>query len=249
MGVELLKELHNPDRKYERIIIVGHSLGSVIGYDILTHAWPDFNRKYTEGKEARDALDALEEIATSKNPGPDAVQAAQRRYYDELKSNDSAWRVTDLVTLGSPLAHSAILLAKDIEDLHQKQRDREFPRCLPALETVKRKGAEVRRFSYEPDPRKHDGYRIPHHAAVFGPTRWTNLFFPCRALVWGDVVGGPLSGVMGEHIRDVPVSTRQHFGFLTHTLYWSRSSADIGGSHIGALRDALDLTDQNSTRA
>jgi adenosylmethionine-8-amino-7-oxononanoate aminotransferase len=86
-------------------------------------------------------------------------------------------------------------------------------------------------------------------AAMFGPTRWTNLFFPCRALVWGDVVGGPLSGVMGEHIRDVPVSTRQHFGFLTHTLYWSRSSADIGGSHIGALRDALDLTDQNSTRA
>ncbi|MEW8268619.1 MAG: hypothetical protein AB2731_20955 [Candidatus Thiodiazotropha sp.] len=40
-GVDLLKNLH--DRGYDRIIIVGHSLGSVIGYDILTYAFQAYN--------------------------------------------------------------------------------------------------------------------------------------------------------------------------------------------------------------
>src|SRR5688572_10743111 len=43
-GVEILKKLH--ESEYRRIIIVGHSLGSVIGYDILTYAWADFNTKH-----------------------------------------------------------------------------------------------------------------------------------------------------------------------------------------------------------
>jgi hypothetical protein len=34
----MLEALHDKD-EYDRIVIVGHSLGSVIGYDITTHAW------------------------------------------------------------------------------------------------------------------------------------------------------------------------------------------------------------------
>jgi hypothetical protein len=246
-GVTLLKELHDPARKYYRIIIVGHSLGSVIGYDILTHAWVDFHGQYTPGKEAMNALDALEELARSEDAQPDAVQAAQRGYFEELKANGNAWRVTDFVTLGSPLTHAALLLANDALDLRRKQEDREFPRCLPALEIAKRGHVDVRRFSYELDRGNKDSYRLPHHAAVFAPTRWTNLFFPCRAIVWGDLVGGPLNRVMGESIRDVPVSTRQRFGILSHTLYWSQSPRETHESHIEALRDALDLTDRKGT--
>ena len=37
-GVELLTHLHE-DRNIDRIIVVGHSLGSIIGYDVISHYW------------------------------------------------------------------------------------------------------------------------------------------------------------------------------------------------------------------
>ncbi|MGH8235990.1 MAG: hypothetical protein ACREXP_03080, partial [Steroidobacteraceae bacterium] len=155
------------------------------------------------------------------------------------------WKVTDFVTLGAPLAHCAILLAKDAAELRRKQHDREFPRCLPALESLKRDHKIIERFSFEIDRNKKDSHRLPHHAAVFGPTRWTNLYFPCSAIVRGDLIGGPLAGVMGEGIRDVPVSTQQRFGWFSHTLYWSQSRRESATApHIKALRTALNLTDE-----
>ena len=69
-------------------------------------------------------------------PGGFNTPAPQGRYLEELKTNGSEWRVTDFITLGSPLAHATILLAHDAADLGRKQEAREFPRCLPALETV-----------------------------------------------------------------------------------------------------------------
>ena len=243
-GVALLKALHEPERKYDRILLVGHSLGSVIGYDILTHAWVDFNHDPPTGSKDISALEALEELAGSANERPDVVQSAQRRYFEELKSNGNRWRVTDFVTMGSPLTHAALLLANDLSDLRKKQDDREFPKCLPVLETLRRSHVDVKRFSYEVEPKKKDSYRVPHHAAVFAPTRWTNLYFPCRAIFWGDLVGGPLSGVTGEGVRDIAVSTRQRGGLFSHTLYWSPSKH--GDSHIEALRQALDLADRRA---
>src|SRR5262249_23061735 len=40
-AIELLEGLHDDPswRRYHRIIVVGHSLGSVIAYDALTHLW------------------------------------------------------------------------------------------------------------------------------------------------------------------------------------------------------------------
>ena len=39
-GLALLQALHE-DGNYNRIIVVGHSLGSVIGFDLLRLAWED----------------------------------------------------------------------------------------------------------------------------------------------------------------------------------------------------------------
>jgi len=79
---------------------------------------------------------------------------------------------------------------------------------------------------------------------VFGPTRWTNLYFPCRFIVRGDVVGGPCRSVLGIGINDVAVSTSLRRGFFSHTLYWTMSGD--GGNHVRALRNALDLVDARS---
>lgn len=265
-GVKLLKALH--ERGYDRIIVVGHSLGSVIGYDLLTHAWQDYHWKRPDGDgdrggadedgDGEDApsmvnLEAIEALARKYGSGAaldvDEVQKAQRKYLNELNANGNDWRVTDFITCGSPLAHAAVLMARDRDDLAAKQRDRELPRCLPVLETVTRQGQEVQRLAFEVNRRDPRSYRVPHHAALFAATRWTNLFFPCRAIVRGDLIGGPLADVFGQAIRDIPVSTTLRGGFLSHTLYWSYPAGAAADAetpaHVAALRDVLDLVDKN----
>jgi len=241
-GLSVLASLHA--RGYDRIIIVGHSLGSVIGYDILTHAWPLHNDSaQASNTDAMAALDRLEQLAATGNGLAADIQDAQRRFFNELVKVGCTWRVTDFLTLGSPLAHADVLLAGDPATLALRQRDREFPTCLPTLESVTREKIQHQRFSFEKDKSRH-APRIPHHAAVFGPTRWTNLYFPCRFIVRGDVVGGPCRRVLGIGINDVAVSTSLRRGFFSHTLYWTMSGD--GGDHVRALRNALDLVDARS---
>jgi hypothetical protein len=247
-GVKLLKELHK--RGYERIIVVGHSLGSVIGYDILTHAWPTFNaadpvdaQKVPVRNAPVAALEKLEQLAVELADGKaptSTIADAQRDYFRELKANGSEWRVSDFVTAGSPLAHAAILLARDGKVLKKRIVDRELPSCLPDLETVQRNKVDVRRFSYDAD----GTHRKPNHSAVFGPTRWTNLYFPCRFIVRGDVVGGEICGVLGRSVKDVAVTTTLRKGFLSHTRYWTPEKRGPA-QHIAALRTALDLGDKS----
>lgn len=251
LGVSLIKELHN--RNYDRIILVGHSLGSIIGYDVLTHSWPYFNIPTQAKGAATSALTELEALAVSIGKGnrDQDVQRIQRAYFNELKEVGGHWGVTDFITLGSPLAHAAILMAQEISELQQKQKDREYPKCLPTLETFEKVGGtSEQHFTYGPQTKKTNGYHlpIPHHAAVFGPTRWSNLYFPCRFLIFGDLIGGPLREVFGLGIRDIPVSTSDNFGFLTHTKYWSIKGDLNPSNSVQDLRTVLDLPDNGNQK-
>lgn len=239
-GVQILTSLNQ--QGYDRIIVVGHSLGSVIGYDILYHTWSAMHAQHTSGSSATEALDEVERQATQPGVGDnlDTFRKAQRGYTRELRANGNPWCVTDFITLGSPLAHSAILLAKDAADLESKQNSRELPTCPPRAETIQRDGRPVTRFSYEPGS---SPFRIPHHAALFAATRWTNLYFPCRFIVRGDVVGGPLAPWFGSMVRDISVKTRLCWGFFSHTRYWDRPKSGEA-PHINALRSALNLLDK-----
>lgn len=236
-GVELLKSLIS--RKYDRIVVVGHSLGSVIGYDILYHTWAELHAGKDKEAAVTEALDKVEQLTTGPESMRDlgALREAQSAYLSELKTNGSPWCVSDFITLGSPLAHAAVLLSSSLEDLKSKQNAREFPVCPPLTETIIRGGQPVSRFSYRI---RHIKGRVPHHAALFSATRWTNLYFPCRSIVYGDVVGGPLAQWFGWGIQDVPVTTHLRGGFLSHTLYWTLSKSG-GDAHIDALRKAVNL--------
>jgi hypothetical protein len=222
--------------------VVGHSLGSVIGYDILNYAWSRYNADIPKGTRRFAALEALEALAVSALSDPSIpasdIHAAQRALFDEMKGNDSKWRVTDFITLGSPLAHAEILLAKDAADLRPKFADRELPRCPPELEETTADNKPVFRFSYPANAAE----RVPHHAAVFGPTRWTNLYSPNRLIVWGDLIGGPLHHIFGAGILDVPVDIQGNAGLFTHTLYWTPGGDD---RHLASLRRALNLLDRS----
>lgn len=229
-AVNMLVQLHEREPKgYARIIVVGHSLGSVIGYDMLTHAWNKFN-DCLDVPEDDEALSALEAQAANGAVDARKYQTLQRALASNTLplAGGNAWKVTDFITLGSPLTHAPYLLARDEKDFKDKVSWREFPSCPPVL--------EEQRFSYSLEG--NPGMRALHHAAVFGATRWTNLYFPRKLWLLGDPIGGPLRQVFGKGISDRKVlSTR----CWNHNRYWLPDSPQREGSHIRALRNALNL--------
>jgi hypothetical protein len=255
-GVALIERLHRGvegEPAYDRIVVVGHSLGSVIGYDILTYAWPRFNAVHW-GPEfpSREALRGAEAAAkrlshATSHADAHAVQKAKvdwvgacRCLWLEQRKNGFPWLVTDFITLGSPLAHGLLLLARNRTEFERKKIQRELPTSPPQLEDGR---AFSYRCRYEIDNDRLRTIFALHHAALFAVTLWTNLFFPARFGVKGDFVGGAVSSTLGAGIADIPVRTATRGGWLTHTSYWKPHKLDRGDteSAIAKLITALDL--------
>lgn len=243
-GIRLLTQLHQTG-DYDRIVVVGHSLGSVIGYDILHYAWgrlrADPDLRHAPGSAAMTALETLEARArdlAQRTPPAGARAAyrrAQRAYFAELSKLKDAegrplWLVSDYVTLGCPLSKSDVLMARDEADLRAKKALRDLPTAPPWLEVD---AAAPLRFSYPATAAS----RSPHHAAVFGPTVWTNVYFP-NAMGWmGDFISGPVAPQLGPGVLDVesPIGGAR----FRHNDYWR----DPAGRPpwIRALRRAVNL--------
>lgn len=241
-GLQLLQSLHDCG-KYDRIVVVGHSLGTVIGYDIISHLWTRYNERFQiePGSACHQTLRELEEAARQLEKHPDtlaAYQAAQTEFFIALRKSARPWLISDFVTLGSPLAHGTVLLARTPEEFRQKKDEREFPTCPPTFEEITVDGVKEKRFSYKPG-----ADWLPHHAAAFAPTRWTNLYFPARWTIRGDVIGGPVQPALGNGVRDVMVHTDIWGGCLNHSDYWEfpHRRSDSPPEHIMALRAALAL--------
>lgn len=224
-GVHLLRALHDSG-VYQRVVVVGHSLGSVIGLDILRITFdelrhPDPTKPVP--KEEAEAFRGLVE-ALPDNPSPteiDRFQQAQRRLWRESRERGVRWLVTDFVTLGSPLAHAPLLLDGKRASLRQRQEEKEYPTCPPRGDILYPRTYNL------PNGSKRSGLLLDH-GAVFAVTTWSNAWFPVTGL-YGDPVGGPLQPVWGRGIRDVPVrltSRRRHrvkeLFLLAHTQYFRR---------------------------
>lgn len=241
-GIDLLTKLHQTG-DYDRIVVAGHSLGSVIGYDVLNYAWGRIDHDallagHPNGGAAMAALDVLEEkaselVMTGSRDALAVWRDAQRAYFAELSrltggDGKPLWLVSDFVTMGSPLSKADVLLARDEGDLKRRKGRREAPTCPPWLE-----GKRPPRFSYPPK----NPNRTPHHAAVFGPTVWTNIYYPNILGAIGDFISGPVAPQLGPGIRDVRVP----IGLPTfrHLSYWAKPERLQPA--ILALRRALNL--------
>jgi hypothetical protein len=239
-GVQLLRKLHNSG-KYDRIIVVGHSLGSVIAYDVLYHFWQEVNTRIDHPVQPdQTALKNLEKLglALNRRPSPEAIaqfQDAQWALWRSQRKLGNPWLISDLITLGSPLVHAKMLLAKGKAELQEQQKEKELPTCPPQ--------AERNKYSYPVHYKVGDLPRsayVLHHAALFACTRWTNLYFP------GDFVGGRLAPVMGRGIADIRVSGGGLIAYtpLSHTRYWR--AGDCYKSSLRALVAALKLQSKAS---
>lgn len=247
-GVDLLTRLHATG-SYDRIVVLGHSLGSVIAYDMLNFAWGRLDsralrERHKAGTPLMQALDALEMAAgplvNAKTPGDieagrRAYRTAQRIYQAELaKASEPLWLVSDLVTVGSPLSKADVLLAATAVDLERKKALREVP-CNPPWLEANDPAKPRYRLSY---PMANQG-RIPHHGAVFAPVVWTNVWFPSVLLGFGDLISGPCEDQLGRGVQDVRIAIGAPR--FRHCDYWRDPAGKPTPPWITALRKAVNL--------
>ncbi len=249
-GVRLVERLHESGR-YDRIVILGHSLGSVIAYDIVSIAWKRAHRRNASPHVTSDrALLALQAAVQPSQPVPDprTMRELQTAAWRELRRNTQPWLVSDLVTAGSPLAHADLLLTTKTEkDIAAYVDDRVLPTDPPRGETIAKTGQrQIGWYLHCRDALT--GRRVPmligDHAAPFAVTRWTNLHFPANGLK-GDPIGGPIPASIGAGVTDVPLRQPPRVGF-SHSRYWVPTPIDLRDKaddpdHVDELAGALGL--------
>ncbi len=232
-GVELLEKLKK--NGYEKVILVGHSLGSVIAYDIVRYAWASADLSYEKGtrlialKDVVDHLDGSEKCADLEE-----YQQRQWKAFREQKKEIGNWLVSDLITIGSPLTYSQMLLAKNAKAFDKLKEDREILTSPPELD---KKG-----LTYSS---KSEGKRKMINSAAFALTRWTNIYSASKFLIFGDIISGPLKKLFGETINDINVNENGKLKLLTHTKYWSKGES---ARKIETIRKALKLDELKSEK-
>ncbi len=257
-GLKLLDSVHgakkrdasgkeSDDPEYHRVIIVAHSLGSIIALDLLrlyfASRGPGQGKGVTVAEsKALLAVDSLYQWAAAggKVPEPPEMPSAfhdrQRQAAATLGTGSARWRITDFITLGSPLAHAEFLVARDRPRFEKMKAERMIPTCPPLQEP----GNQRASFLYA---RPGDKIPRPHHAALFASVRFTAIYDPTLLHVVGDFIGGPVRPNFGRGVAEFPVAIRKpglSWRVFTHTSYWNPlATARFVGLHNGASQDGL----------
>ncbi|MFN0069428.1 MAG: hypothetical protein ACKVYV_17545 [Limisphaerales bacterium] len=232
---ECMEILEALNQSYSRVIIVGHSLGSVIAYDALKFLWA--GQKPHAGMPATESNTiGLRLLHNPPRVGLPRFLAIQHRLFNELiaGNSDQPWRISDLITLGSPLAHAPMLFSRSRDEFDELKLQREFPTSPPQNDG----GSGICGW-YE------DGTLFLHHAALFAVVRWTNICFP------GDPIAGPLRDVFGSGIKDVHL-TGGKGNYADHVRYWQSDRpgyAPIAGEIMALVRSEADQAARVQTSA
>lgn len=252
-GIALLEALHKKRLKgppleaftqasandpplYNRIVLVGHSLGTIIAYDILQLFWekygPTHHQDWLAGdpavQEALEGCDAFVKVAWGDPHvaiNATEFEKSRARLFALLRDARPGWRISDLITLGSPLAHAEFLLVDSQQEVENAFFERRFatapPRPDPMLGSM---------LLAPPGPDLRQGQQpiaYPHFAAQFAAVKWTNLYDEHANPLLGDLISGSLAGSFGPGIHEHGVTIRRPglWGALgrifTHTQYWS----------------------------
>lgn len=243
-GLQLLKKLHDKkdedgNPQYERIVIVGHSLGSVVAYDLITNLWHDYMYEYhpEEFPVVQPVLNEITEMINQCHQNEtelplELYNELQRKLFKEIKRFKNPWLISDFISIGSPLCHGDFILTKNFEEFDKKTNYREYPLCPPKIEVRKRGNDIVKDYenaisfeanllltqSEEKDKQK---IRFINHASQFSFIQWTNIYFQ------NDFVGGDLNGYFGKGIHNISFTPKgnwfdRNLPFFSHTDYWNK---------------------------
>jgi hypothetical protein len=251
-GLELLRKIHDKG-EYDRIVLVGHSLGCFVAYDLLQLIWQERGPSPKNGwtgmtTAQRDALHKVDGHVRALNPLDGSAPSFDPTAYDDAQAElrvalaaGRKWIISDFVTLGSPIAHSAFLTHDDGDAVAAGLAERMLSASPPRPDAPNNS-----MFYYAGD----DKNPWPHHAAVFCAVRWTNIFDHAPFPAFGDVVSGEIDrnqfgpGVRNEKVEirrgSVPLWCRR----FTHTEYWRLTNGTWlkPDDHVEKLRAALNLT-------
>ena len=150
-AVDTLEALHKWGT-YDRIIVVAHSLGTVVAYDMLRTYFSRVNNGLPSSRLLEPEFSDIDEFDLRKPSGPIRTEYEYRLAGRELIRKIAAhtvnsavesdhqrptWLVTDFVTLGSPLTHAHYLMCDGRNDaelaanFQGRATQREFPTCPP----------------------------------------------------------------------------------------------------------------------
>lgn len=250
--VDLLRGLHE-DGRYQRIIIVAHSLGSYIAYDAISYLWGQTAKLHkgpvdpdkddpAEGDQP-DGLAELEAAASALTSTSDVgdFQRAQRRLWLGLRKHGNPWLITDLLSFGSPMYMAHRIYTHNRKQFDQRVARRELPTCPPQPELNPRNNVNNQTLWFSWNNR---GKRVLDHAAPFAVVRWTNMWFPADLRFFGDWFGGPLRPLFGNGILDIELRSngwKTQIPAYAHALYYHFQRDEWTGSVTRRLRDAMDL--------
>ncbi|MFN8192744.1 MAG: hypothetical protein U0R80_00505 [Nocardioidaceae bacterium] len=227
--VEMLQALHDSTApRYDRVVIVAHSLGAYIGYDAIAYLWGLMNAQ-TGRKPGQHELEGLLELELAASALPDrapaqdalvaSFQQAQRDLWLGSRRQGNPWLISDFVSVGTPMYFAdQLMFGKGGRSFAARIDRRELPTCPPHNEESERNNIHkdqgaTRFYSWEKSwstgsgpKRKSFSYRVLYEGAPFAVVRWTNLWFPVRLGLFGDWFGGPLAPLFGCGIKDVPLS-------------------------------------------
>lgn len=262
-AVNMIETLHLSGH-YDRVVVVAHSLGTVVAYDMLRAYYSRVNETLPRPDPQNDEFEKVDTGALDKTSARAAGrrviaqfaqmldEAKQRIASGQAKPRDAemrAWLVTDFVTLGSPLTHALYLMCRgeaegDLKkDFERRVREREFPVCPP-----RKMDGDNRLTFWNPKVAE----RQFHHGGHFALTRWTNLYFQASELLWGDPIGGEVGSLFGDgtssNVVDMPVRTNKRHTWLAHVRYWDLNYG-TDAPHIKALKEAIDLNDAGTANA
>jgi hypothetical protein len=246
---ELLAALQDPERGYARIAVVAHSLGGYIAYDGLTTLWAQTDRGQDEGRRFN-ALENLEAKAnalpapsrsgrTFKSTELQAFRDAQHALWQELQTSGTRWLVSDLVTLGTPMYLADLLFTRSRRQFNLLRKRSELAQCPPRSDTESVEGKTPTKLRY-----RWKGEPLLVTGSPFAAVRWTNLWFPAWAGLFGDPFGGALQPLFGAGIKDRRVSARGLSRFvpiIAHTRYFRFPNQTGAGNVTTELRNAMAL--------
>jgi hypothetical protein len=239
-GIEFLKKMHEQtgNGKYDRIVIVAHSLGTAVAYDLLRLLWPEYHEVFEKKADVQQELvkDMNDFAKTPESiTDADAFQKLQYQLWQEWRNTGNPWLITDFITLGAAVCGIDYLspIKQDFSTLVQQ---REFSVCPPATDE-KDHNIFYNSKTYETAAGQKRTVRHLHHAAHFAITRWTNIFFT------SDFVGSTAQRIFGKGVKDVALS-RKSLWFIPggHTNYWDINSE----ASLQALANALKLRRDNN---
>lgn len=268
-GLELLKALHEKvDRSggeerpyYERIIVVAHSLGTIIAYDLIQLYWqaegPSHLRPAIAG--VKEPLAKIDEAVKSWWGKPEQerepfdlveYQKQQSLMFEAMVLGGIKFRISDFITMGAALGHAQFLLQDDSAAIEREFGERGLSSSPPRPDRPSPKASYMLGRSGP----------FAHFAAAFSAVRWTNLYDMHWFPLFGDIVSGPLQPVFGPGIEEYDVKIKRSGWppilnrFVTHTLYWTWHKSYAGKPedelplHIRQLRKAMHLKGDIETR-